>query len=191
MRLLAREEFVNKELHVSGLSLLLFTGILAGVINAIVFELIMNDMTSGTKPDEVAINTYVLNLFVGWLFFSALFLSKADDEWKKVAEAVHTGNRSSFDIEAPKRTALTIQLFYLITSVLVILSFHLFHISSALVRTEIQFGVGFLVVMTVLVLHDLDDPVTGVIRVPGIPEHWKQAPQTSVDAVRESDAASV
>jgi hypothetical protein len=66
---------------------------------------------------------------------------------------------------------------------------HLFHISSALVRTEIQFGVGFLVVMTVLVLHDLDDPVRGVIRVPGIPEHWKQAP--SVDAVRETDVASV
>jgi hypothetical protein len=186
-----REEVVNKELNISGLSLLIFTGILAGLINVASFELIMNDLTSGTKPDEVAINTYVLNLFVGWLFFSALFLSKADDEWKKVAEAVHTGNKSSFDIEAPKRIALTIQLFYLITSVLVILSFHLFHISSALVRTEIQFGVGFLVVMTVLVLHDLDDPVSGVIRVPGIPEHWKQAPRTSVDAVKESDVVSV
>ena len=53
-----------------------------------------------------------------------------------------------------------------------VLSFHLFHIESLLVSSEIQFGVGFLVVTTALVLWDLDDPLAGVIKVSDMPEEW-------------------
>jgi hypothetical protein len=43
---------------------------------------------------------------------------------------------------------------------------------SPLVSSEIEFGVGFLVITTALVLWDLDDPIGGAITVSGIPEEW-------------------
>jgi hypothetical protein len=158
-----------------GLLGLIAAGVLAGVANTAFFTLVMNALVGETSQDEVAVSTYSINFFVGWVFFSAWFLAKADEEWKKVAEAVVRKDRESFMLEAPKRIALSIRVLYLIISLLVVLSFHLFHIENELIRYEIQFGVGFLVAMTILVLWDLDDPVGGVINVPDIPQEWVQA----------------
>lgn len=161
-----------------GLVKIILRGILAGVANVLFFVLVMNRINVGTKIDEVAINTYVLNFFVGWVFFSAWFLTKVDDEWKKTSEAVVNKDFDSFVFEATKRIAPSIRVLYLIISALSILSFHLFHIASPLVLIEIQFGVGFLVATTIIVLWDLDDPTKGVVNVPGIPEGWlKKLPQ--------------
>ena len=85
-------------------------------------------------------------------FFSAWFLARADDELKKVEEAITKANRDTFLVEVPKRIAPSIRVLYLLISALVVLSFHLFHIESSLVFGEIQFGAGFLVVTTILVL---------------------------------------
>jgi hypothetical protein len=155
-----------------GLSVILLIGIAAGVINTLLFIYIMNPLTEGGKADEVAVSTYAINLFVGWVFFSAWFLARADDELKKVEEAVHKSDKETFMIEAPKQIALSIRILYLLISALVILSFHIFHLESALITNEIQFGVGFLVVTTALVLWDLDNPVSGAISARGIPEEW-------------------
>ena len=87
-------------------------------------------------------------------------------------EAVHKADRETFLVEVPKRIAPSIRVLYLLISALVVLSFHLFHIESLLVSSEIRFGVGFLVVTTALVLWDLDDPLAGVIKVSGMPEEW-------------------
>lgn len=160
-----------------GLSIMLLIGIAAGVLNVLLFLLVFNPLTAGAKADEIAVNTYVVDFFVGWVFFSAWFLARADDELKKVEEAVHKGDRETFLVEAPKRIAASIRILYLFISALVVLSFHLFHMESALVFSEIQFGVGFLVVTTILVLWDLDEPVNGVIKVTGIPEEWVRAIQ--------------
>lgn len=158
-----------------GLIVLLLEGIAAGVINVLLFTFVMNPLTAGAKADEIAVNTYVVDFFVGWVFFSAWFLAKADDELKKVEEAVRKADRETFLVEAPKRIAPSIRVLYLLISALVVLSFHLFHIESALVLSEIQFGVGFLVVTTILVMWDLDDPIDGVINVSDVPEEWKEA----------------
>lgn len=155
-----------------GLSIMLLVGIAAGVLNVLLFTLVMNPLTTGGKADEIAVNTYVVDFFVGWVFFSAWFLARADEELKKVEEAVTKADRDTFLVEVPKRIAPSIRLLYLLISALVILSFHLFHIESPLVYSEIQFGVGFLVVTTALVLWDLDDPLEGVIKVTGMPEEW-------------------
>ena len=155
-----------------GLTIVLLIGTAAGVINVLLFTLVMNQLTAGSKTDEIAVNTYALDFFVGWVFFSAWFLARADEEMKKVEEAVRTADRDLFLAETPKRIALSIRVLYLLISALVILSFHLFHIESPLVFIEIQFGVGFLVVTTILVLLDLDDPLDGVINVSGVPEEW-------------------
>lgn len=155
-----------------GLTLLLLKGIAAGILNVLFFMFVMNQFTTGGKPDEIAVNTYVLDFFVGWVFFSAWFLSRADEEQKKAEEAVQKSDRETFMVEVPKRIALSIRVLYLLISALVILSFHLFHIESPLVYGEIQFGVGFLVVTTILVLWDLDDPLDGVIHVSHVPEEW-------------------
>src|SRR5215471_13710938 len=128
------------------LTLMLLVGIAAGVINTLFFIYVMNPLTGGAKDDEVAVSIYAINLFVGWVFFSAWFLARADDEMKKVEEAVHKGDRETFLLEAPKIIALSIRVLYLLICVLVILSFHLFHIGNPVVSAEIQFGVGFLVV---------------------------------------------
>jgi hypothetical protein len=156
------------------LALMLLAGIAAGVVNVLFFLWVMNPLTANGKEDEVAVSTYVINLFVGWVFFSAWFLARADDELKKVEEAVHKGDKEAFLVEAPKVIALSIRILYLLISALVILSFHLFHLASQVITAEIQFGVGFLVVTTALFLWDLDNPIGGAIGAPGIPEEWLQ-----------------
>ena len=45
---------------------------------------------------------------------------------------------------------------------------------NLLITSEIQFGVGFLVVVTALMLWDLDNPIGGAISARGIPEEWLQ-----------------
>src|SRR5207245_964778 len=150
------------------------TGIIAGLVNTLFFIYIMNPLTVEAKADDVAVNTYVINLFVGWVFFSAWFLARADEELKNVEAAIHKADKEAFMIEAPKQIALSIRILYLLISMLVILSFHLFHMESQLVTSEIQFGTGFLVVTTALVLWDLDNPVGGAISASGIPEEWLQ-----------------
>src|SRR5207237_4565321 len=105
----------------------------AGVLNALLFTFVMNSLNAGGKADEIAVNTYVVDFFVGWVFFSAWFLARADEEWKKVEEAVHKADRETFLVEVPKRMAASIRVLYLLISTLVVLSFHLFHIESLLV----------------------------------------------------------
>jgi hypothetical protein len=154
---------------------MVLTGIAAGVVNVVLFRLVSHPLQEGSGADEVAISTYAINFFVGWVLFSAWFLTRADEEWKQVAEAVMNGNREGFLSAASKKLPLSIRVLYLGISVLAILSFHLFDFESNLVMTEIQFGAGFLVVTTILVLWDLDHPTDGVINVPDIPVEWMQA----------------
>ena len=154
------------------LTLMLLAGLAAGVINVLFFNYVMQPLTADAKGDEVAVSTYVINLFVGWVFFSAWFLARADDELKKVEAAVHRLDKETFLEEAPKQIALSIRILYLLISALVILSFHLFHMESQLITGEIQFGVGFLVVITALFLWDLDEPIGGAIGVTDVPEEW-------------------
>lgn len=157
-----------------GLTIMLLIGIAAGIINVLFFIYVMNPLTAGGKNDEVAVNTYVINFFVGWVFFSAWFLSRADDELKKVEEAVHKKDKALFLLEAPKTISLSIRILYLIICFLTILAFHLFRLFSTLVSVEIQFGIGFLVVTTAIFLWDLDEPVGGVVEAKGIPDEWKK-----------------
>ncbi len=156
------------------LTLILLIGIAAGIINVLFFQFVMQPLTEGAQADEVAVSTYVINLFVGWVFFSAWFLARADDELKKVEDAIHRGDKQTFLIEAPKEIALSIRLLYLLISALVILSFHLFHLESQLITGEVQFGVGFLVVITAIFLWDLDNPIGGAVGVTDAPEDWLQ-----------------
>lgn len=155
-----------------GISQLIAAGAAVGLANAAFFANVMNGLLGEAAQDEVAVSTYSINFFVGWVFFSAWFLAKADEEWKKVADAVMRSNREEFMIEAPKRIAISIRILYLLISLLVVLSFHLFRIENGVVLFEVQFGVAFLVMMTILVLWDLDDPVDGIINVPNIPDEW-------------------
>lgn len=155
-----------------GLVIMLIIGIVAGILNVLLFLFVMNPLLDAAKEDEVAVNSYVVDFFVGWVFFSAWFLARADDELKKVEEAVHKKDKEAFLVAAPKRIALSIRILFLLISALVILSFHLFHIESVLIASEIEFGVGFLVVTTALVLWDLDSPIGGAISVSHIPPEW-------------------
>lgn len=159
--------------QVKGIVLMLLKAISAGLLNVALFALVINPLNVGTKTDEVAVNTYVLNFFVGWMLFTAWFLAKTDEEWKECQKAVHQGDYETFKLEAPKRIALSIRILYLIVAALVVLSFHLFHIESWFALIEIQFGVGFFVTLATLVLWDLDDPTSGVINVPDIPAEWR------------------
>jgi hypothetical protein len=155
-----------------GILKLILPGVIVGLINSVFSAFVMHPLIGEVSRDEVVVSTYAINVFVGWVFFSAWFLARADEEWKRVAEAVIRHDRDVFMIEAPKRIATSVRVLYLLISLLVILSFHLFHIQSALVLFELQFGIAFLVVVTILVLWDLDDPVRGVINVPNIPQEW-------------------
>jgi len=169
-----REVLLRMELRETwrGLLVMLFIGIGAGILNILLFIFVTNPLTFEGKADEIAANTYAVDLFVGWVFFSAWFLARADDELKKVEEAVQKNDKAAFLLEVPKRIALSIRILFIFICALVILSFHLFHIETLWVSVAIQFGIGFLVVTTALVLWDLDNPVGGAVGVAGVPDEW-------------------
>lgn len=155
-----------------GIALMIAIAGVIGMGNVMLSAYVTNNLTSGAKGDEVAVNTFVLNLFVGWIFLSAWLLTRADEEWKKVQAAVHSEDEETFLVEAPKKIALSVQVVYWIISVLTVVSFHLFHFESFLVLFSVHFGVGFLVAIMSQVLLDLDDPLSGIINVEGVPDEW-------------------
>ncbi len=163
---------MKRSIEWRGIALMILTGMVAGLLNIALSSYVTNALIGDVRQDEVAVSTYAINLFVGWVFFSAWFLSRADDEYKKVVEAVLRKDRVEFLIEAPKRIATSIRVLYLVICLLVVFSFHLFHLENQIVLSEIHFGVGFIVAMTIFVLWDLDDPVGGIIYVPDIPQEW-------------------
>jgi len=118
------------------------------------------------------VNTYALNIFVGWTFFSAFLLLRADEEWKKVDEAVTHRNFKQFLVGASKKMAPTVEMTYLIICAFVVLSFYLFHYDSLILTFVVIFGTSFLVAMAAMVLFDLDEPIEGLINVPNIPKDW-------------------
>lgn len=155
-----------------GIASMLTKAVLAGVANIALFTLLINPFNAAVKLDEVVSNTFVLNFFVGWMLFTAWFLAKTDEEWKKCQEAVHKNDFETFKLEAPKRIAMSIRVLYLIISAMVVYSFYLFHIESMMVTVSVQFGSAFFVVMAILVLWDLDDPTQGAVNVPDVPAEW-------------------
>src|SRR5215510_7450035 len=74
-----------------GALLIMLIGAVAGILNIFFYIFVMYPLTE--HADEVTISTYAINLFVGWALFSAWFLVRADEEWKKVAESVVKGDR--------------------------------------------------------------------------------------------------
>jgi hypothetical protein len=163
-----------------GLLIMVLIGIAAGIANTLFYLAVTRPLVDHHKLDEVAINTYVVNFFVGWLFFSAWFLARGDEEFKKVGEAVVRGDREGFLVEAPKKLPTTIRVLYLIISIMSIIGFHLFPIENPLVTFEVQFGVAFFVVMAMLVLFDIDEPIGGVISVHNVPAEWLEALRAGV-----------
>src|SRR4051794_6748028 len=98
-----------------------------GLANTLVAGFLINPHTDGFKADEVAASTVAINLYVAWVFFSGWFLVRADEEWKRVDEAVIRGDRELFLVEAPKRMPASIRVLYLLVCILAVLSIHLFH----------------------------------------------------------------
>jgi hypothetical protein len=160
------------------LLLILLIGAVAGVLNVVLHNYVMESWVQAQKEDEVAVSTYAINLFVGWVFFSAWLLTRSEDEFKSVEEAIYRGDKDAFLIEARKEISPSIRVLYVIISILVVLSFHLFDIANAVTNDEIQFGTAFLVVITVIFLFDLDTPIGGAITVSGVPKDWLQAMHT-------------
>jgi hypothetical protein len=148
-------------------------GVVVGLGNWFIFEVLINERNRQTVRDIDAISMYVQALMLIWSIVSGWLLYRVDDESNRLAEAVATDDRDAFNREAPKRIALTIRLLHLALSLLFIHSFHLFHQSDALASFEVQAGIGFLVTLTVLFIWDLDDPFHGVINIANIPEEWR------------------
>lgn len=170
-RVLASEQRIEHQ----GLGALVAWAALVGVADALIAGFVVNPHTDGLKADEVAAGTVAVNLYVAWVFFSGWFLVRADEEWKRVDEAVVRSDRETFLVEAPKRMPVSIRALYLLICVLAVLSAHLFHFDSWAVLIAAHFGGTFLVALTVQVLWDLDNPLGGVVRVPGVPPEWVAA----------------
>ncbi|MBI1973844.1 hypothetical protein HYS54_03440 [Candidatus Micrarchaeota archaeon] len=143
-----------------------------GLASFALFWLFINPYNEIFKSGEIAINTYSLNIFVGWIFFSAFLLLRADEEWKKTDEAVRTGDFKKFKAEAPKKIAASVKITYLSISALAVISYYLFHFESELLAFITVFGMSFLIMLTKMVLWDLDDPASGLIVIHNIPKDW-------------------
>ena len=155
-----------------GLAKMILLAAAGGAVNILAYYAIFANINEATKADETALNNYGNIAFVFWVLFSAWFLAGADTEWKECAKAVRAGDKETFHLEAPKRIAPSIRVLYLFVSLVALASFHMFHLSSTLVKLEMHFGLGFLVILAIQVLWDLDDPVKGIINIPNIPPEW-------------------
>ncbi len=127
------------------------------------------------KSHESLINTYALNMFVGWLFFSAFLLMRADEEWKRTDSAVRSKNFEKFKIEAPKMVALSVRITHGITGIMAITAFYLFYYVNFALGFVLIFGTSFLIAITTQTLWDLDDPLNGLIQVQNVPPSWRKA----------------
>ena len=127
------------------------------------------------KSHESLINTYALNMFVGWLFFSAFLLMRADEEWKKTDSAIRSKNFEKFKLEAPKMVALSVRITHAIIGLLSITSFFLFYYVHIALAFVLVFGTTFVIAITTQTLWDLDDPLDGLIQVENVPASWRKA----------------
>ena len=146
--------------------------LLARPVSFLFFWFLVNPYNSDFSSSQVLVNTYALNIFVGWTFFSAFLLLRSDEEWKAVDAAVKLKDFKTFMIEATKKIAITVKVSYLTISVLVISSYYLFHYTSIILCFTIVFGMSFLVGLVTIVLEDIDDPLEGLVNVPNIPRDW-------------------
>lgn len=140
------------------------------LVNVFLFIAVTNPLS--IKADEVAANTGALNLFVGFIFASTFLFWIAGEEFKAVATAVSTNDKETFLREAPKRIHLGYWIFYGAIVGFTILSLHQFKIESPMVIFVMEFGIPFVIATALLVIVDMDDPITGVISVAGIKKEW-------------------
>ena len=150
-----------------------------GIASFVFFLIFINPYNADFKSAEVAVNTYALNIFVGWTFFSAFLLLRADEEWKRVDEAIRENNFKRFKIEIAKKMAISVKVTYLIISAFVVFSYYLFHYESMVLAFVIVFGTSFIVGLMKIVLWDLDTPIDGLINVEDIPKSWLQKMKSS------------
>ncbi|MEK6962843.1 MAG: hypothetical protein AABX70_00345 [Nanoarchaeota archaeon] len=150
--------------------------ILFGLLSFLLLWYIIHPQTPiEFKSHESLINTYALNMFVGWLFFSAFLLMRADEEWKKTDSAVRSKNFEKFKAEAPKMIAFSVRITHAITGIMAITAFYLFYYTNIVLAFVLVFGTSFLVTITTLTLWDLDDPLDGMIQVENVPANWMKA----------------
>lgn len=121
---------------------------------------------------EVYANTVALTLGVVWLFFSTSIWLRTDEESKNVSKAIASGGREMFLDEASKRVSPVIWLLYYQISLFTLLGFDLFHIASGaeLVAGVINFLISMLIVLTVVLLKDSDDSLSGIVFVSNVSE---------------------
>lgn len=142
----------------------------AGLFNAAVSFYLVNPYT--LAADETAINT--LGGLVSTLFalVYAFVLADTGSEWKAVRDAIRTRKLKTFLIETPKRMPGSFWFAVLFVSFALVVVYHLFHYESVLTLVATHTSVGMIVAMLLLILIDLDDPITGVINVQGVPKSW-------------------
>lgn len=154
-----------------GLVRMVAIAVLIAVANSFLAALV-NYHNREVMTDSGAVGQFVNLAIVVWALFTAAFYARTDEEWKKVNEAVVKGDEAAFHVEVIKKIGFTFRLLYILISVLLVLSFYFFHMESWYVTVGVHFMAAFLVSMSISVILDMDDPVKGVINVPGVSEEW-------------------
>lgn len=165
-------ESMKKKDQILGIAKMLGMAAGIGVVNVLLAAYIINPLTVSTKADEAALNTYGNVVFVIWALLTAWLLVESGSEWKDTKDAVKRHDEEAFMTQIRKRIALSFWVLHGVMSLFAIAAFHLFHYSSPIAMSMIHFGVAFLVALAIEVLADIDDPITGVINVEGIPNEW-------------------
>lgn len=163
---------MNKKQQELGIAKMLGGAATIGIVNALFVAFIINPYSGSLKPDEGVLNTFGQADLVFLALFNAWLLLESYGEWKQTKEAVQKRNKRAFLLEAPKRIAPTYWALDFVISALAVMTFWLYHYSSPVTLGYANFGIAFLVALAITVLKDIDDPITGVINVEGIPPKW-------------------
>ncbi len=119
------------------------------IVSIVVFWFFINPNNSGYSSAATAVNTFALNVFVGWVFLGAFLILRSDEEWKEVDVAVKSKDRKKFKVAASKRIAPTVKFTYFVMSFFSVISFYLFHYNYFLLAFAVVFGMSFVIVLTV------------------------------------------
>jgi hypothetical protein len=151
----------------------MFVKAIIAALICIAIVCLINPFTAGLKPDEVIVTTAALNFWVVWAVFTGFFIVHVYDEWKEVEKAIRAGDEETFLVEAPKTIHPLVLFLYLMFCMMAVSSTFLYHYASILTIFLVPGGTGFLVTIVVLIIIDLDDPISGPLRVEA-PAEWCQ-----------------
>jgi hypothetical protein len=143
--------------------------LVVGFVNALI-GIMINPVGVG---NDNANNTIVgggIGIFLAIAY--GFCLAEALKKKEKMEDARDTGDKEAFQKIATRRLPWSFWIPILICIFYTLETMHQFHFESTYAIMSTHFKAASLYTIALLILHDIDDPIHGVVNISNIPEGW-------------------